>query len=144
MSTELVIHAVHEGGMCVTADNGSATLTMDYPLPKGGELAGMTPLQALLASLAACSVNSLMIVLKGRMQQVISGLEVTARGLRREEHPTMITDIALEFVVHGNDVDPAAMAQAIQLAESHLCPVWAMLKPGVRITSSFRILETIA
>ena len=27
--------------------------------------------------------------------------ELDARGLRRDEHPTVITEIALEFTVHG-------------------------------------------
>ena len=42
----------------------------------------------------------------------ISGLGVTARGTRRDEHPTVLTDIALAFtvwavpgVVHAEDGD---------------------------------------
>jgi len=35
------------------------------------------------------------------MGQPVRGIEVNARGQRRDEHPTVITEIALEFVVHG-------------------------------------------
>jgi len=137
MPSELLIHAVHRGGMRVEAGDGVHTVSMDYPLQAGN--AGLTPLQLLLASLAACSANSLIALLR-RSDQQVRGLEVNARGLRRDEHPTVITEITLEFVVRGG-VEAAAVERALTLSEETICPVWNMLKNGTQIATSFRIVE---
>jgi putative redox protein len=78
-----------------------------------------------------------MVVLK-KMQQPVTGMEVEARAARRTEHPTVLSDISLEFVVEGN-VDPAAMGRALQLSEERLCPVWNMLKSSTSIKADFRL-----
>ncbi len=138
MPSELVIHAVHQGGMRYTADDGEQAVAIDYPLQPEQTCAGLTPLKLLLASLAGCSGNTVGLVL-ARMHQPVQGIDVNARGLRRDEHPTVLTEISLEFLVRGDGVDPQAVTKAIAMSESQLCPVWAMLKDGTPIHSSFRI-----
>jgi uncharacterized OsmC-like protein len=39
----------------------------------------------------------------------------------------------------GAPADADAVANAIQQSEERICPIWAMLKAGTPITSSFRI-----
>jgi putative redox protein len=138
MPTELVVHAVNRDHMRIVADAGPHTVSMDYPLQPGQETDGLTPLQLLLASLAGCSGNTLASLLRKR-EQTVGDIEVIARGLRRDEHPTVITDIALEFVIHG-EVEPAVVERALALSEDRLCPVWAMLKGGTRITLAYRVV----
>jgi len=140
MKTELSIHAVHQGGMRVLAGTASHKVLMDYPLQPGETGEGLTPLQMLLASLAACSANSVMVILK-KMNQPVTGLEVEAHGLRREEHPTVMTGISLEFLVKGSGVDPDAVARSLKLSEEKICPVWNMLKGKTPITTSLRIVD---
>lgn len=141
MPTELAVHAVNRGGMVVTAGDGRHTVTIDHSMPgaESSGLAGLMPLRMLLASLAACSGNSLAVLLR-KMRQPVAEVEVDARGLRREEYPTVITEIILGFTVHGADVDPAAVENALAISEEHVCPVWAMLKGGTPIASSYRIV----
>jgi putative redox protein len=127
--------------MRVKASNGSHEVLMDYPVQPDERCEGLTPLQMLLASLAACSANSLMLVLRRRLNQPVTGLEVEVRALRTEQHPTVLTEIALEFQVHGNGVAPEAVEKAMKISEDQLCPVWNMLKAGTPITSSFRMVE---
>lgn len=138
MATELTIHAVHEGGMRFTAGNGTHTVNVDYPLEAGDVGTGLRSLELLLASLATCGGNTLALLL-GRMEQPFTGLEVEARASRREEHPTVLTAIALEFAVHGAGVDGAAVEKAITVAETQLAPVWIMIKAGTPITTSVRL-----
>ncbi len=95
----------------------------------------------LLTSLAVCAGSTLGLVLD-RMKQPVTGLTVEARGKRRDEHPTVITEISLEFVITGAGTDPAKVTQALKMAEEQLCPVWAMLKGGTPISTSFRISRT--
>ena len=140
MPSELTAHAVQESGMCFTATTGGHALTLDYPMNPGDAVAGPTPLQSLLACLAVCGGSTLGLVL-ARMRQPVEGIEVDARGSRRDEHPTVITEIALEFTVRGAGVEPEAVGRALKVAEEQLCPVWAMLKPGTPITASFEVVS---
>jgi uncharacterized OsmC-like protein len=100
------VHAVRisvhlAAGHAVAISDGEHEVTVDDPLPGGdGDLGGMTPLRLLLASLAGCSGSSVAALLR-RDGQPVERVEVTARGRRRDEHPTVITDIDLAFVVHG-------------------------------------------
>ena len=138
MTTELSIHAVHQGGMRVLAGSGRHQVLMDYPMQPGEAAEGLTPLQMLLASLAACSANSVSALLK-KMNQPVAGLEVAAHALRSQEHPTVLTAISLEFHVYGPGVDRETVARSLKLSEERLCPVWNMLKGGTPIKASFRI-----
>jgi putative redox protein len=140
MPSELVVHAVHQGGLKFVATAGEHSLTLDYAYPPGHATEGPTPLQMLLTSLAVCSGSTLALVL-GKAKQPLKGLEVQARGLRSDTHPTVLTEISLEFVVRGAGVQTEAVQQALTMAEERLCPVWAMLKPGTPIAVSFRLLE---
>ena len=142
MPSELTVCAVHKGGMRFTATVDKHSVAIDYPLQPDQEVTGPTPLQLLLASLAACAGSTLALVLR-RMQQPFEALEVHTRGHRRDEHPTVITDIELEFVIAGSGVDDSAVERALKVAEEQLCPVWAMLKPGTPITPTFRIVEAV-
>jgi uncharacterized OsmC-like protein len=134
MASELMVHAVHQGGMRFTAGNGVHAVHVDYPLQAGDSGTGLRSLELLLASLATCGGNTLALLL-GRMEQPFTGLEVHARAARREEHPTVLTEIALEFTVHGPGVDKATVERALTVAETQLAPVWIMLKAGTPITT---------
>jgi len=95
----------------------------------------------LLSSLAVCAGSTLALLLD-RMRQPFTGLAVEARGKRRDEHPTVLTEIAVEFVITGAGTDPDKVTQALKMAEEQICPVWAMLKGGTPITTSFRIVAS--
>jgi putative redox protein len=119
--------------------DGEHDVTVDYPLPgTDGDVKGMTPLRLLLASLAGCSGSSVAVLLR-RDGQPVERVEVQACGRRRDEHPTVITSIDLAFTVYG-DVEPERVEHALRLSEAQICPVWAMLKAGTPVSSSFTIV----
>ena len=134
---EYIAKATHDGGMRFNIMAGSHELVSDYPLDPEASGDGARPLELLLASLAACAGGTLVALLK-RSQQPLKAMTVTARGDRRAEHPTVFTSIALDFVIAG-DLAPEVVNQALQVAETRVCPVWAMLKPTTPITATFRI-----
>jgi putative redox protein len=82
-----------------------------------------------------------MVVLLRKLKQPAQGVDVNVRAVRRDQHPTLLTEIAMEFVVRGTGLDPDAVARALAQSEDQICPVWAMLKGGTRITSSLRIVD---
>ncbi len=139
MPNEMQVHAVRESGMRFAASVGGHTVTLDYPLPPSEACSGPSPLQMLLTSLAVCSGSTVALVLE-RMKQPLTGLEVDARAVRSDEHPTVLTEIKLDFVVRGAGVGPDSVERALRIAEGQLCPVWAMLKAGTPITASYRLV----
>ncbi len=139
MPSELTVHAAQRGPMEFAISDGEHEITVDYPLPgSDGGLKGMTPLRLLLSSLAGCSGSSVAALLR-RDGQPVERVEVTARGQRRDEHPTVITAIDLAFTVYG-EVEPSRVEHALRLSEAQICPVWAMLKAGTPVTSSFTVV----
>jgi putative redox protein len=113
-------------------------IDLDAPAADGGG-AGMTPMELVLISLASCSAMDVAAILR-KKRQLVEGLEVHVHGQRQAEHPTVFTSINLEYIVHGNEVDPQAVTRAIELSRERYCPVWAMLEPGVRITAASRVV----
>jgi putative redox protein len=138
MPSELVITADYEGGMRLTAGDGEHSVTVDYPLEPGQQVAGLTPLKLLLTSVACCAGNTVPMLLAKRGRPV-SGLRVTARAQRRDEHPTVLTRIEVEFALRGEGLEPEVVEHCIALADEKLCPVWAMIRPATPIVSSYRI-----
>jgi putative redox protein len=137
MPTEYVVQAEHHGGFKVRAQSGGQIVEMDYPMGVGA----LTPLELLLVSLAGCSTTSLAVLLQ-KSKQPFKKLSVRVRGIRREAHPTIFTTIDLEFTVAGEGVDAAEVERCLKLSEEKICPVWAMLKPGVAIHSTYRLEST--
>jgi putative redox protein len=83
-----------------------------------------------------------MVVLLRKLKQPARGVDVNVRAVRRDQHPTLLTEIAMEFVVRGTGLDASVVATALAQSEAQICPVWAMLKNGTHITSSLRITDS--
>jgi putative redox protein len=107
--------------------------------PTGEDVDGFLPLELLLASLAACSGQVVVGLLK-RMGQEVKDLLVHARGTKREIHPTVLTSIELDFEFRGGTLDDASVGKALALSEDRFCPVWAMLKPAAPIKATYRLI----
>src|SRR5579859_1324498 len=134
MRTDLCVRAVHQGEMRVDVHVREHVLAMDYPAETGRN---PTPLEVLMASLAACAANTLHLVLSKKMGTRIDSLEVEVRAERRAEHPTVLTDIELVYRLGSEHLDTQMVDRAVRIAEDQLCPVLAMLGPGTRVRSSW-------
>lgn len=135
MRTDLSVRAVHTGDMRVDVHIREHVLPMDYPASQGAD----TPLELLLASLAACAGNTLNLVLCRKMGVRVTSLEVEARAQRREQHPTVLTAIELVYHLRCEGAGQDMVERALRIAEDQLCPVLAMLRPGTEIRSSWRM-----
>jgi len=135
MRVDLQVRAVHQGEMRVVVPIRETVLAMDYPARPGGD---PTPLEMLLASLAACAGNALNLVLSRKLGVQVPSLEVEAVAQRCTEHPTVLTEIELTYRLRGEGLEPAMVERAVGIAEG-LCPVLAMLRPGTEVRSSWRL-----
>ena len=139
MPSEIVTEVVHQSGMRFEGRSRSGrTVELDFA-PPGGTPEGYTPLELLLASLAACSGQVVAGLLK-RMGQEVAGFRVVARGVKKDIHPAVLTSVALKFEFSGGRLEPASVEKALALSEERYCPVWAMLKASVPIAAAYRLL----
>ena len=131
--TNFQLEAKNEKGLSVK---------FDAPIEHGGEETALSPMENVLASLAACSSFHVLRIMR-KMRQEISDYSVEAIAERREEPPPRVfTKIHLKYIVKGKNINPEAVNKAIHLSEEKYCSVGGMLKEAVEITSSYEILDT--
>ena len=131
-----------KGNLRLTAKNEKGlSVNFDAPIPHGGEETALSPMENVLASLAACSSFHVLSILKKKRLKV-TGYSVEAAAERREDPPPRIfTKIHLKYIVKGENITPNAVETAIKLSEEKYCSVGGMLEKALPITSSFEILK---
>jgi len=140
MAKEVLTEVGFKGGMRFDGKSGRAgkPVAIDFT-PEGEAIDGYSPLELLLTSLAGCSSQVVVGLLK-RMGQEVQDLTVRARGEKREIHLTVLTSVELDFEFRGGRVDSASVEKAFALSEERFCPVWVMLKASVPITAKYRLI----
>lgn len=117
------------------------SVAFDAPREHGGEETALSPMENVLASLAACSSFHVLTILKKKRQK-ITGYSVEVTAERREDPPPRVfTKIHLKYIVRGENISPEAVESAIKLSEDKYCSVGGMLKKAVDITSSYEIVK---
>ncbi|MSP14238.1 MAG: OsmC family peroxiredoxin [Chloroflexi bacterium] len=133
--------AVWQKGMDFEGVGGSGNRLMMSSVAKEGEQStGFSPMELVLVGFAGCTGMDVISILEKKRQKVTS-FEVQTAGERAAEHPMVYTDIQIEYIVHGYDINPEAVARAIELTETKYCSVSAMLSKTARITTSYKIVE---
>lgn len=97
-----------------------------------------TPMELLLISLGGCTGADVIGILEKKRQHV-SGYEIEVRGVRREEHPRIYTEIEVVHRLRGRALEANAVAHAIELSESKYCSVSAMLGASAAIKMRYEI-----
>ena len=98
----------------------------------------MTPMEMVLAGLGGCSGMDVVVMLRNRKQQ-LTGYEVTINAERAEKHPMVFTNISMEHVLRGTNIDPAVVKLAVESSRDKFCSVLAMLKETAVIDVTWRI-----
>ena len=134
------IKAVWQGGIAFEgANEAGQSVFMDSPIAEGGPK-GPSPMQLVLIGLAGCTAMDVISILQKKRQDVV-GFEVNVVGDRASDHPKYYTDIELEFVVRGRNINARAVERAIELSETKYCSASANLKPTSSIFTRYRIEE---
>ncbi len=131
-------HVVWEGqGLAFQATGGSGyQIRFDNPAgPAGG-----SPMELVALASAGCTASDVISILQ-KKQQKVTGFEVNVVGVRAADHPKVFTEIDLEYVVAGQDIDPKAVERAIELSLTKYCSVNKMLENSVKINHRYRIAE---
>ncbi len=121
---------------CISGDNPA--IVTDY-IPPLGNNEGYMPLEVFLISLSACLGGSVAPFLR-RMKKNVSGLSISARGIRKDEHPTGFSKIILKISVTSDDIESADMDKVIKLSEDTYCPLLSMIRSNVEVEINHEII----
>ncbi len=129
---------VWEGqGLAFKATGGSGfTLRMDNPSGPGGA----SPMELVAMASAGCTASDVIDILRKKHQEV-TGFEVNVVAARASEPPMLYTEIDIEYVVRGREIDPKAVERSIELSLTKYCSVNLMLGHTAKINSHYRIEE---
>lgn len=114
------------------------TVSIDGGVAIGGTGKGMSPMQLLLTSVAACASFDVSLILK-KQKQNVTELRVDASGERPSEGQVKpFKSIHLHFVLSGTP-EENKVQRAVELAVEKYCSVAASLDPEIKITHDFSL-----
>ena len=129
-----------DGMLMVGKSHSGHSITMDGPPEIGGENLGVRPMEMLLLGVAGCTMIDVVTTLK-KMRQDLTNCETKLSAERADEHPKVFTDIHIQFIVKGQDLDPKKVEKAITLSAEKYCSASIMLGKTASITHDFEIEE---
>ena len=129
-----------DGLLMVGKSDSGHTITMDGPPESGGENLGVRPMEMLLLGVAGCTMIDVVTTLK-KMRQDLSHLETKINAERASEHPKVFTDIHIQFILKGQNLDEKKVDKAITLSAEKYCSASIMLGETATITHDFEVVE---
>jgi len=136
-----MIDVTWKGGMAFEADVPSGNgFTMDATVESGGQNLGPSPVEALLSSVAACSAMDVVSILE-KKRQVVTDYHIEVEWTRppQGQFPRPVLSIVVRHVLKGENLDPRAVAKAVELSDKKYCSVIATLRKCPPVVSEFRI-----
>ena len=135
----LVVESPAGPSLRFAAESGNVRFHLD----SGPEVTDPSPIEALLASIGACTAMDVICILRKKRQNVTS-YEVEVEGERRDEHPRSFTKFEIVHRFRGGELSAAAIEEAIRLSETKYCSIVSTLRPAVPVTSRYEILSGAA
>ena len=129
-----------DGLLMVGKSDSGHTITMDGPPESGGENLGVRPMEMLLLGVAGCTMIDVVTTLK-KMRQDLSHCETKINAERATDHPKVFTNIHIQFIVKGKDLDSKKVDKAITLSAEKYCSASIMLGETATIKHDFEIIE---
>lgn len=112
--------------------------TADFDTPSGN--GGMTPMEMLASSVAACSSLDLIPILE-KQRQNLEDLEVKVTGERHAVNAANpFSNLHMHFILKGK-VAPEKAEKAVALSVEKYCSVGESLDPNIKVTHSFEIVD---
>ena len=81
---------------------------------------GISPMELMLVGVAGCTGIDIVNIMRKKRQEVMD-FQVKVRGKRADNHPKVYTQIEVEYILWGDNLDVKAIEHAIQLSEEKYC-----------------------
>jgi putative redox protein len=124
------------------SDNGLAfngLMDDGKTLKLDGSGEGLSPMQAVLMSVGACSSIDVVEIMR-KSRQTLEGCVCKLEAVRAAEPPRIFVSINAHYEVSGVNLNEKHLARAVQLSCEKYCSVMLMLNSNVKITTSYTIL----
>jgi putative redox protein len=105
---------------------------------------GPKPVELVAAGLAGCTAFDVIMILRQKHHQKVTGYEVRVEADRAEHPPQVFTAVRIHHVVRGIDIDASALEQAIRLSEEKYCSVGAMIQKTAIFHTTYEIVAETA
>jgi putative redox protein len=117
-----------EGSVYEGRTGNAAPIRLD-----GASVAGPSPMEALLMSLAGCMAIDVAVILeKGRVQ--LDDLVVEVSGVRAPEPPRRFISLQVQVRATGpTEADQTKVERAVQLSHEKYCSVFHSLRPDLEV-----------
>ena len=115
-------------------------IVMDADDKYGGTNKGMRPMEMLLVAIGGCTGMDVASILQKKRQQ-LKGIEIRVTGINAETYPQKFTEIELEYVITGKDLQEAAVKKAIESSMEKYCSVKATLEAAAKINYRYTIIN---
>jgi putative redox protein len=124
--THRTAHLVYEGASRFGARTGTDRTVVFGDVASANE---HSPVEALVAALAACTAMDVISILE-KKRQVVDRYEVEVSADQRDSFPQVLTRVDVVHVVNGTVVLEQAVRRAIELSATKYCPINAMISSG--------------
>jgi putative redox protein len=130
-----------KGGMVFESTPPSGNrLVMDISVDEGGTNTGPTPVEALLSAIAGCSAVDVVMILQKKKQKLTSyRVEIDGERGPVGVYPRPFVSVTMRHIVSGENLDPAAVARAVQLSDEKYCTVLSTIRSSPAVTSEWAI-----
>jgi putative redox protein len=131
----------HKLSFTSTGANGFS-VPLDTDPSVGGDNDGFEPMELIAIGLAGCTAIDTISILKKKRQDV-TAFEVQVHAERATEFPKVFTNIIVDYIVEGHNIEPAAVARSIELSVTKYCPAQAMLSKACKIEHKYSIKDAV-
>jgi putative redox protein len=98
----------------------------------------LSPMQAVLLSVGACSSVDVVEIMR-KARQGITSCECELEAERADEPPRVFTHIHAHYIVSGSNMSEKHLARAVALSTEKYCSVMLMLNDRVEIKTTYEI-----
>lgn len=111
------------------------------PLDDAAGGIGPKPIELVAVGLAGCTVFDVITILRQKYHQDVTSYEVRVETDQVERPPQLFTPVRIHHVVAGQEIDPAAIEEAIRVSEEKYCFVAAMVQQTANLHTTYKIVE---
>ena len=116
------------------------SINLDAGESVGGQNKGARPLELMAMSLIGCTAMDVISILR-KMRQDVTAFSVNFDATNAQEHPKVFTQIDVEYIITGNNLDTKMVEKAIELSTTRYCPAQAMLETAVPINHTYKLIQ---
>jgi putative redox protein len=123
-------------------ESGSGHFVMMDGAPEsGGRNLAARPMELLLIGMGGCSAFDVVMILE-KAREKITDCVVELEAERAGEDPKVFTEITLNFIVTGRNLNPVKVERAVSLSAEKYCSASIMLGKTAKISHKVTIVES--